>query len=143
LEASCDICSGKADDIFKRVEVWKNPRWRLTMSTLRAAKGFCYLEPNRHIRFITELNGREADEFGRTLAVATKALKDATGSKLVYVYIFGDHIPHLHVHLAPHVEGDIYVDDVIKNDAKVDEATMEPAEFAPLADTIGKSMSRM
>lgn len=108
--------------------MWSNDRWRLTTTTYKSIKGFCYLEPKRHIRYITELDGQEADEFGSIMATLTSAIKNATKSKLVYVYIYGDHIPHLHVHLAPHNDGDNFVDDVIKSDAKLDESTMKPDE---------------
>ena len=40
------------------------------------------------------------------IARCTSALKEATGCELVYVYVFGGGIPHLHLHLAPHLEGD-------------------------------------
>ena len=94
------------------------------MSTFSDVKGFCYLEPIKHIEYITELEGKEADEFGKILAYASKAIKKATGAKLVYVYIFGDHIPHLHMHLAPHFDGDYYADDVIKSGINIREDVM-------------------
>lgn len=111
-EEECAICNGKADDTFKRIEVWSNDRWRLTMSTYKSIRGFCYLEPKRHIQYITDLDGKEATEFGSILAMVSSAIKNATNSKLVYLYIYGDHMPHLHVHLAHHVDGDILVDDI-------------------------------
>ena len=43
---------------------------------------------------------------GQVMAKATAGLKKATGSELVYVYVFGGGIPHLHLHLAPHHVGD-------------------------------------
>ncbi len=108
------------------------------MSTYRAVEGFCYLEPKRHIPYITDLDGREATEFGSIMALVTNAIKNATGAKLVYVYIFGDHIPHLHVHLAPHREGDVFVDDVIKSDAQksLAENLLNPEEMLTLTKRI-------
>ena len=35
------------------------------------------------------------------MARASAALREATGAPLVYAYVFGGGIPHLHVHLAP------------------------------------------
>lgn len=119
MAMNCSICDGSADETFSRKELWRNDRWRLTFSTFRDVFGFCYLEPIRHIRYITELDGIEADEFGTVLSHITSALKAATGAKLVYVYIYGDHIPHLHVHLAPHTDGDPFTDDVIKGGVKL------------------------
>jgi diadenosine tetraphosphate (Ap4A) HIT family hydrolase len=136
MEKECAICNGKADKDFKRVEVWSDNRWRLTMSTYKAVRGFCYLEPKRHIPYVTELDGTEAVEFGFILAKAARAIKTATGAKLVYVYIYGDHIPHIHVHLAPHTDGDNYVNDVIRSNVKIDENVMNSEEVLPLSNKI-------
>lgn len=73
---NCDICNGKADREFKRVEVWSNTNWRLTASTYSSVKGLCYLEPKRHITYINELDGDESVEFGSILSKATKAIKE-------------------------------------------------------------------
>lgn len=122
--SDCSICNGTADITFARQELWRNERWRLTVSTYRDVFGFCYLEPLRHIRYITELDGQEAKEFGPLLASITSALRAATGMRLVYVYIFGDHIPHLHVHLAPHTDGDAFTEDVVKQGIRLSDETM-------------------
>ena len=135
-EKDCAICSGKADDTFKRFEVWSNERWRLSMSTYKAVRGFCYLEPKRHIQYITDLDGKEALEFGSVLAIVSNAIKYATNAKLVYVYIYGGHIPHLHVHLAPHKDGDIFVDDVIKSNVQLDESLSGSDDVRLLANEI-------
>ena len=62
--------------------------------------GFAYLEPIRHIPYLADLDGPEATSFGPAVARASAALRDATGASLVYAYVFGGGIPHLHVHLA-------------------------------------------
>ena len=125
MDTNCSICDGTADATFSRKELWRNDRWRLTFSTYKDVFGFCYLEPLRHIRYITELDGIEADEFGTVLSHITSALKAATGARLVYVYIYGDHIPHLHVHLAPHTYGDPFADDVIRSGVKLGDEHVE------------------
>lgn len=68
--------------------------------------GFAHLEPKRHIAFITDLDGAEAATLGSVLAQVTRALREGAGAEKTYVYIFGDHTPHLHFNLAPHREGD-------------------------------------
>ena len=103
------------DHALMRTEVWSDELWRLTCSNASEVAGFSYLEPRRHISDITELDGDEAASFGPTIAAASKAIKDATGAELVYVYVFGDGVPHLHVHLAPHrTVGSPLVSDMIK-----------------------------
>lgn len=68
--------------------------------------GFAHLEPKRHIAFITDLDGAEAATLGSVLAQVTRALRQAASAERTYVYVFGDHAPHLHFNLAPHREGD-------------------------------------
>lgn len=114
---SCAICQGPlADDQFMRVEVWQDDLWRLTMAYASETPGFSYLEPRRHISDITALDGAEAATLGPTLARVTAALKELTGAELVYIYVFGGGISHLHLHLAPHTTGDALNDQMIRGD---------------------------
>ena len=99
----CVLCRGReADAELLRVEVWEDAYWRLTTSICSEVAGFSYLEPKRHIPDITQLDGEEARTFGETLARITRMLREETGSDLVYIYVFGDSVSHLHLHLAPH-----------------------------------------
>lgn len=117
LVADCPMCRGTAaDDELERIQVWEDGHWRLTVSLAAEVPGFAYLEPKRHIAFITELDGAEARTFGEVLASSTRALKAATGAGIVYAYIFGDGVPHLHVHLAPHRTGDALSDQMIRGE---------------------------
>jgi diadenosine tetraphosphate (Ap4A) HIT family hydrolase len=51
---------------------WEDELWRLTLGLAAETPGFAYLEPKRHIRFVTELDGAEAASFGTTLARCTR-----------------------------------------------------------------------
>jgi diadenosine tetraphosphate (Ap4A) HIT family hydrolase len=107
MDADCVICRGSDGDAeLDRVEVWRDALWRLSVSLDSYTPGFSYLEPRRHIPHITDLDGGEARTFGGVLARMSSTLQRATGAELVYVYVFGGGVPHLHVHLAPHQEGD-------------------------------------
>jgi diadenosine tetraphosphate (Ap4A) HIT family hydrolase len=101
-----------------RVQVWEDSFWRLTTSIGPGdpTPGFSYLEPKRHIPSIAELDGGEAATFGVTIARCARVLKQATGAPAVYVFVFGAHISHLHVHLAPHRPGDALNDAVLKGE---------------------------
>lgn len=102
-DSECPLCAGEAmDDALMRTEVWSDDLWRLTTVRVGEVAGFSYLEPRRHIADITQLNGEEAATLGEVLARVSSTIKQATGADLVYVYVFGDGVPHLHVHLAPH-----------------------------------------
>jgi diadenosine tetraphosphate (Ap4A) HIT family hydrolase len=98
----CALCRGPdGDQELDRTEVWRDSEWRLSMSRHGSTLGFGYLEPIRHIPYLADLDGPEAATFGPTVARASAALRDASGAALVYAFIFGGGIPHLHVHLAP------------------------------------------
>jgi diadenosine tetraphosphate (Ap4A) HIT family hydrolase len=103
----CLLCRpDDADRFFGRIRVWTDGRWRLSVVEHGPVVGFAHLEPVRHIPHVTDLAGPEADTFGPNLARVTAALRDATEADLVYAYIFGERVPHLHVNLAPHHDGD-------------------------------------
>jgi diadenosine tetraphosphate (Ap4A) HIT family hydrolase len=100
----CLLCRvEEADAFFGRQRVWEDDYWRLSVVVHGAVPGFAHLEPHRHIPFITDLDGVEAATLGPMLARATVALRAATAADKVYVYVFGDRVPHLHFNLAPHV----------------------------------------
>ena len=106
-EKGCLLCQGsEVDADLNRIQVWEDALWRLTMSLEAEVPGFTYLEPKRHIAGITGLDGAESRTFGEILAWVSRVLRDETAAEIVYVYIFGDDVPHLHVHLAPHQAGD-------------------------------------
>jgi diadenosine tetraphosphate (Ap4A) HIT family hydrolase len=101
-DPNCAICAGpERDPELDRVEIWRDDQWRLSMSRHGPTLGFGYLEPLRHIPSLADLDGPEAATFGPTIARATAVLREASGAGLVYAYVFGGGIPHLHVHLAP------------------------------------------
>jgi diadenosine tetraphosphate (Ap4A) HIT family hydrolase len=116
-KAPCALCRGSAADVeLGRVQVWEDEHWRLTMATEGEVVGLSYLEPKRHVPHLTDLAGEEARTLGPVLARVARALKEATDSELVYVYVFGGGIPHLHVHLAPHRSGDALNDRMIRGE---------------------------
>ncbi|HCT80585.1 MAG TPA: hypothetical protein DGG94_10730 [Micromonosporaceae bacterium] len=106
----CLLCTvEEADAFFDRVRVWQDELWRLSVVRRGAVAGFAHLEPHRHIPFITDLDGPEAVLLGPMLARVTSAMRDATGAEKIYVYVFGDRVPHLHFNLVPHWPGDALV----------------------------------
>jgi diadenosine tetraphosphate (Ap4A) HIT family hydrolase len=116
-DSECLLCDpAAADDALDRVEVWSDSVWRLTMALRSEVLGLSYLEPRRHVPFLTDLAGAEAETLGPMLARAANALKAAARSEVVYVYVFGEGIAHLHLHLAPHVAGDPLNDQIVRGE---------------------------
>ncbi|NYJ08149.1 HIT family protein [Petropleomorpha daqingensis] len=131
----CMLCVPEiADREFDRVRLWEDELWRLSAVLRGPIPGFAHLEPRRHIPHITDLDGREAATFGPVLARVTRALRDATAAELTYAYVFGDHVAHLHVNLAPHRAGDALRGGpgLLEPDA----ADASPAEHAATADAV-------
>jgi diadenosine tetraphosphate (Ap4A) HIT family hydrolase len=117
MTRACILCRGReGDDELRRIEVWSDRLWRLTLSLDAEVLGFAYLEPRRHIPSIADLDGEEALTFGSVLANACSALKEEAHAERVYIYVFGDHVPHLHLHLAPHRQNDALNSNMIKGD---------------------------
>ncbi len=113
----CILCKGTdGDAVLGRVQVWEDSLWRLTTCLEGEVLGLSYLEPKRHVPYVTDLDGEEARTFGGVLARTSRALREATGAEVVYVYVFGDGIPHFHVHLAPHRKGDALNDQMIRGE---------------------------
>ena len=106
-EPGCLLCDPAAADAhFGRVRVWEDDLWRLSVVLHGPIPGFAHLEPRRHIPFIADLDGPEAATLGVVLARVTRVLRDAAGAEKTYVFVSGDHVPHLHFNLAPHRTGD-------------------------------------
>ncbi len=99
---SCGLCAGTGLPADAGRYVWEDELWRLWTVIQGSIPGFSILMPQRHIPHVTDLAEMEAATLGDVLARTTKALRDATGSQVVYVYVFGEGIAHLHIHLAPH-----------------------------------------
>jgi diadenosine tetraphosphate (Ap4A) HIT family hydrolase len=107
MKENCLLCNWpEADQCFQRIQVWENDLWRVTTSLVAPVPGFSYLEPKRHIPYITDLEGTESASLGPTLALVTCILREVTNSELIYVNVFGERVAHLHFNLAPHRNGD-------------------------------------
>ena len=141
-KSKCVLCRGVAGDAeIQRIQVWEDSLWRLTISLDAEVEGFAYLEPKRHISYITDLNGEEARTLGEVLARVSRALRDSTDAELVYVYIFGGSVPHLHIHLAPHRSGDALNSQMIKGEIVTEQTKsgllrMVSKDFPPLPENV-------
>ncbi len=100
------------------MRIWEDGLWRLSTLTHGQVPGFSFLEPKRHVRYVEELDGEEAAGFGPVLARVAAGLKEASGAERVYVYVFGGGIPHLHVHLAPHTDGDVLSATILRGEVE-------------------------
>ena len=70
----------------------------------RAYRGWLVVEPKRHVPGLGDLTDEEASAVGWLSNRLARLLKDAVHAQHVYAFVFGDGVPHLHVHLAPRYE---------------------------------------
>lgn len=88
------------------------------MSRHTPTLGFGYLEPIRHIPFLADLDGLEAATFGPAIARASAVIREASGAPLVYAYVFGGGIPHLHVHLVANAPAGVLNTNIISGEVE-------------------------
>jgi len=67
--------------------------------------GHLLVEPRRHAAGLADLTDAEGRAVGGWCARASRALRDVAGAEHVYAAVFGDAVPHLHVHLLPRFPG--------------------------------------
>jgi histidine triad (HIT) family protein len=67
--------------------------------------GHLFVEPRRHLPGLADLADDEARTVGLWCARASRALREVAGAEHVYAAVFGDTVPHLHVHLLPRFPG--------------------------------------
>jgi histidine triad (HIT) family protein len=61
--------------------------------------GYVRAETKRHVPSFAELTQTEAQALGLLITRLSRALKCCTGADHVYVFFYGDHVPHLHLHI--------------------------------------------
>ena len=64
----------------------------------RVYLGHLFVEPLEHLPGLADLSAVQGAALGRTLQRASATLMEA-GMEHVYAFVFGDSVPHLHVHL--------------------------------------------
>lgn len=67
--------------------------------------GYLMVEPRRHVARLGDLTDEEAARIGVVVNRLSHALRELEGADHVYSFVFGDAVPHLHVHLAPRYPG--------------------------------------
>ena len=76
-----------------------------TMGNPTAYRGWLIVEPKRHVAGLGDLTDEEAAAVGRLMNRVARVQKNSAGAEHVYAFVFGDSVPHLHVHLAPRYPG--------------------------------------
>jgi histidine triad (HIT) family protein len=61
--------------------------------------GYVFVETKRHVAGLGELTSSEAAAVGVLVNDVATALRSTEGAEHVYSHVYGDGVPHLHVHL--------------------------------------------
>lgn len=67
--------------------------------------GYLIAELKRHTPGLAEQTNEEAQALGLLIARLSRALKACEGAEHVYLFVLGNRIPHLHMHLVPRYPG--------------------------------------
>lgn len=100
--AECPICTQ-----FDASAIWRGSHWSIRPHPVPSPiAGWLIVDLMRHACSWDELSHDESSELGRTMTLATGAIRAATGCDRVYMLAFCEAVPHLHLHLAPRHDGD-------------------------------------
>jgi len=67
--------------------------------------GHVFIETIRHIPSLAEMTIEESNEVGRFQMIISKVFKEFFDAEHIYSFVFGDGVPHLHIHLIPRYKG--------------------------------------
>ncbi len=64
-------------------------------------RGYLMIEPKRHVPILGDLTDQEAARLGVVVNRTAAALRSVENVEHVYSFVFGDTIPHVHIHVVP------------------------------------------
>lgn len=77
----------------------------LTEDSTNLYLGWVFVEPKRHLAGLGQMNPTEAAALGALANGVAAALRSSEGAEHIYAHVYGDAVPHLHVHLIPRYPG--------------------------------------
>lgn len=67
--------------------------------------GHVFVEPRRHVAELADLTDEEAQAIGLYVSRLARALVNTLDMEHVYSFVFGDGVPHVHVHVIGRYRG--------------------------------------
>lgn len=61
--------------------------------------------PKKHYRWMWDMPDEELSKLMKVSKKIANHYRDITGNENIYSFLFGEEIPHVHLHLLPNVEG--------------------------------------
>lgn len=104
MEAECIICRKHASgDAMGPGVIYENELVFASHAPAgegaSAYLGYVFVETKRHVKGLGELADDEAAAIGLLVNAVSAALRETESAEHVYSYVYGDGVPHLHVHL--------------------------------------------
>ena len=80
---------------------WQDEHWSVGPHLTTQAPGWTVAYLRRHAPGLTDMTQAELESMGPALARAAGAIEAETDAERVYLVLFGENIPHVHVVLIP------------------------------------------
>ncbi len=105
IEIDCFICAKHQRADTEKAAVYQDDLMYVghvhALDGPTAYRGYLMVEPKRHVPMLGDLTTPEAARLGVVLNCTAAALRANEDVEHVYSFVFGDSVPHLHVHVAP------------------------------------------
>lgn len=98
--------------------------------------GWVIIELKRHVKELSDLTDEESAQLGRLMNRLAHALMSLPNVEHVYSYLFGDGIPHFHLHLFPRYAGTPREYWGMKLDEWADAPKGREIEIQPIVETL-------
>ncbi|MBV9258477.1 MAG: HIT family protein [Ktedonobacteraceae bacterium] len=67
--------------------------------------GYLMAETKRHAPGLADLTDQEAQALGLLVTRLSRAIKASEKAEHIYTFVFGDAVPHVHIHIVPRYPG--------------------------------------
>jgi histidine triad (HIT) family protein len=100
----CKIVEGKLDSW----KIYEDEEVLCFLDINPIVEGHSLIIPKRHVNWFYELEDDEIVHLFKVAKVVAEKIERGLNSDFVSLMIFGEHVPHVHIHLLPRTRGDIF-----------------------------------
>lgn len=104
VATDCTICLLDAPEARAAADVFGDELWAGGLIRGFDVPGWVFLRLRRHAEGLGELTQAELTTFGRRLRDLMGAVSDVTGASVIYLLMFGEQNPHVHLLVAPRTD---------------------------------------
>jgi histidine triad (HIT) family protein len=100
----CKIVKGKLDSW----KIYEDKEVLCFLDINPIVEGHSLIITKRHVNWFYELKDEEISHLFKVAKLVAEKIERAIDSDFVSLMIFGEHVPHVHIHLLPRTRGDIF-----------------------------------